>query len=519
MAYKRLPTNPITQNGVLYQSEYDSSNGKTRIIQINAPTGTRPIYQDGAFTAEATRIGLTDTTQRQNIHNSIAAATRTAHNAIGGTAAGHRLPDFAKSANTGNAPGVPAITPASAFRPPDPSSSPGSPGTPGTPGTSGSSSGPAGQFNILDIPGRIAEVAQKIGDPETLRGISVNSNKFGVANENVIFGRSGKAIKYPSDMEISRQDHMTIQQFRYVPPNAESIFSGAAKIWTNGLGRGADRRETALGIVYLPMPNQVVDSNSCAWDESVMNNLAAGAMAAVGSNLGGYAGAAFGGQVLQGTTGVGSPQMMVLIGLLSDLATSGALENNPALQGLARASIQDKILNMAGLAVDPETILARAAGIVPNSNLEFLFKGPTLRKFNNFSWRMTARSLEEAKAIRHLIRFFKQGMAPKKFTGRSGEPSFMLGTPNVFKLEYKTVGNKINQAVNQFKTCALTQFATNYSPDGFWAAYDEGQPLSVSISMAFTELEPIYDTDYQQSSIVSSSRIDLASISDDSVGY
>ena len=510
MAYQVIQTNAVTLNGIVYKSEYDLSNGKTRIIRTNAPTGTRPIYQDGAFTAEADRIGLTNVIQRQNIHDSISTATRSAHNTAGGTANGHVLPSQARSANTGNAPGVPAITPSSAFRPPDPVSS-----------TSASSSSESSgrQFNILDIPGNIAEIAQKVGNPfASLKDISVNSDKFGVANEDFIFGRSGRSIKYPSDMEIGRQDHMTIQQFRYIPPNAESIFSGATNIWTNGLGRGADRRETALGIVYLPMPNQVVDSNSCAWDGSVMNNLAAGAMSNVGENLPAYVGAAFGGKGLQAATGVGSPQTMVLIGLLTNLATSGALENNPNLRGLVGSDIMTKILNMAGQGVDTETIISRAAGIVPNSNLEFLFKGPTLRSFNNFSWRMTARSVEEAKSIRHLIRFFKQGMAPKKFTGRSGEPSYMLGTPNVFKLEYKTVGNKINQAVNQFKTCALTQFATNYTPERYWAAYDEGQPLSVSISMAFTELEPIYDTDYQESNIASG-RIDLSSISNDSVGY
>ena len=514
MAYQVIQTKAVTQNGIVYQSEYDLSNGKTRIIQTNAPTGTQPIYQDGAFTAEANRIGLTDTTQRQNIHNSIAVNTRTAHNTAGGTAKGYTLPEFAKPANTGNAPGVPATTPSSAFTSPDPSTS----------STSSTSSGSSGtQFNITNITGNIAAVKSALGgiNFNTIKDLSVNSANFGVANEDFIFGRSGKSITYPSDMNILRQDHITIQQFRYVPPNAESIFSGATNIWTNGLGRGADRREKALGIVYLPMPNQVVDSNSCAWDGNAMNSLSAGAMAEVGSNLSAYAGAAFGGQTLQSATGVGSPQMMVLIGLLTKLATSGALANNPSLQGLLTTDIQSKILAMAGQGVDPETILARAAGIVPNSNLEFLFKGPALRSFNNFSWRMTARSVEEAKAIRNLIRFFKQGMAPKKFTGRSGEPSYMLGTPNVFKLTYKTVGEPeptINQAVNQFKTCALTQFATNYTPDGFWAAYDKGQPLSVSISMAFTELEPIYDTDYQESN-VASVRTDLSSISNDAVGY
>lgn len=505
MAYQTIQTNAVVLNGVIYESQYDLSNGKTRIIQTNAPIGTKAIYQDGAFTAQSNTIGLTNVTQRQNIHNSISQAVRTAHNSAGGTPKGHVLPSYAASANVGNAPGVPAITPASAF---------------GPGGTLESSSTSGRGFNLENPLEEAKKVFTTLSNPfSTLEGISVNGDKFGVSNEEFIFGRSGRPIKYPTDMQIGRQDHLVIQQFRYKPPNAQSIFSGATNIWTNGLGRGADRTEVALGSVYLPMPNQVVDSNSCAWDGSVMNNLAAGSMSTVGENLPAYAGAAFGGKLLQGTTGIGGPQSAVMIGLLVDLARSGALQNNPSLQALVGSDIVSKILNMAGQGVDVETILARGAGIVPNSNLEFLFRGPTLRLFNNFSWRMTARSVEEAKSIRHLIRFFKQGMAPKKFTSKSGEPSYMLGTPNVFKLEYKTAGNKTNEAVNQFKTCALTQFSTNYTPDSFWAAYDEGQPLSVSISMSFTELEPIYDTDYQKSNNISVNRVDLASIGNDSVGY
>ena len=507
MAYQTIQTNAVTLGGIIYESQYDLSNGNTRIIQTNAPTGTKAIYQNGGFTAEADRIGLTNVTQRQNIHDSISETTRAAHNSAGGTPKGHILPSHARSANRGNAPGVPATTPSSAFGP-------------GGTSASESSSTSGRGFNLPNSLEDAKKVFTAIGDPfKTLEGISVNGDKFGVSNEDFIFGRSGRPIKYPTDMQIGRQDHLVIQQFRYKPPNAESIFSGAKKIWTDGLGRGADRTEVALGSVYLPMPNQVVDSNSCAWDGSVMNNLAAGAMANVGGNLLGYGSAAIGGKLLQGTTGVGSPQSAVMLGLLADLYRSGALQNNSNLQALVGVDMMSKILNMAGQGVDVETILARGAGIVPNSNLEFLFKGPTLRSFNNFSWRMTARSVEEAKSIRHLIRFFKQGMAPKKFTGKSGDPSYMLGTPNVFKLEYKTAGNKTNEAVNQFKTCALTQFNTNYTPDSFWAAYDEGQPLSVSISMSFTELEPIYDTDYQRGNNINGNRIDLASIGNDSVGY
>ena len=48
------------------------------------------------------------------------------------------------------------------------------------------------------------------------------------------------------------------------------------------------------------------------------------------------------------------------------------------------------------------------------------------------------------------------------------------------------------------KTCALTGTSVNYTPEGAWAAYEGGQPVSIMLSMRFQELEPIYDTDYAQ---------------------
>jgi hypothetical protein len=73
--------------------------------------------------------------------------------------------------------------------------------------------------------------------------------------------------------------------------------------------------------------------------------------------------------------------------------------------------------------------------------------------------------------------------------------------------------------VNKFKTCALSAFCCNYTPEGIWAAYEAGQPVSTVFSMSFSELEPIYDTDYQEGNIFSGFENDLSSISNDSVGY
>jgi hypothetical protein len=490
VAYQTLNTPTFTRNGITYISQYDSTNGNVQVIQSNAPTGTKPIYVNGNFTAEAASIGLTDSNERQSIHNDLTASIRGAYTTAGGASKGLVLPVYAQQSNQGNAPGQSSSPPSSV---PDPNNSSG---------------------NLLTA---IVDTAKAIGDPASaIKTIAVNGDKFGVGNESKLF--SGQMI-YPVDMKTETQDHMIIEQVGYFPPNAESLFSGSKKIWTEGLTRGTDvNKEKIIGRVHLPMPNTVQDTNSVGWDADTMNNLSAGAAADVMGNMDKYAAAAgLGGAAGQLVGGNASGGSKLAIQAMMLLALAPSLANNPSLRALVGTDLASMILSMGGKGVDAETILARGGGIVPNNNMEFLFKSPTLRSFNNFSWRMTARSPEEAAVIRRIVRFFKQGMAPKKFTGKSGAPSYMLGTPNVFKLSYHNGKNGLIEGVNLFKTCALTNFSTNYTPDGFWAAYDKGQPLSVSISMAFNELEPIYDTDYQDS--IFDNRSDLTSVTDSMVGY
>ena len=137
--------------------------------------------------------------------------------------------------------------------------------------------------------------------------------------------------------------------------------------------------------------------------------------------------------------------------------------------------------------------------MVPNSNLELLFSGPTLRQFA-FVYKMSPRSREEARTVNQILRFFKQGMAAKKLLSTAGDESgrsYFLGTPNVFRLQYRTTEDEAVKGLNRIKTCALTGTSVNYTPEGAFASYDRGQPVSVLLSLNFQELEPIYDTDYK----------------------
>ena len=162
---------------------------------------------------------------------------------------------------------------------------------------------------------------------------------------------------------------------------------------------------------------------------------------------------------------------------------------------LMKTQLGAAMLGMLGVNVSAESILARGFGVVPNSNMELLFKNVTLRDFQ-FSWRMSPRDEQEALMVKKIIRFFKQGMAAKTQTNQAGERSLYLGTPNVFRLQYRTARGQIIEGVNRIKPCAVVGTAVNYTPDGQWSAYDEGQPVSCTIAIQMKELEPVYASDY-----------------------
>jgi hypothetical protein len=375
--------------------------------------------------------------------------------------------------------------------------------------------------------------------PSTGAGIfNLQQNVSGITTQfGQIQFKKGQTFQYPKDATYSgknAQDHLTISKYSYKAPYGDVIFQKdkTGEILTNGLTRGSALKEF-LGMVIMPMPNSISDSNNVSWADDNMNNLTAAATNKVASDIGGTA--AFGiaggliGLISQLLTGSGSAgggasagvASKIYLQLMKDAVNSG--QNGQTIGGAAGAS---KLLSMAGFSVSPESILARGAGIIPNSNLELLFNSPTLREFT-FQYRMSPRGEDEAKMINNIIRFFKQGMAAKKQEGRSGAASYFLGTPDVFQLSYRTKDDSMIKGVNRIKTCALVGFSMNYTADGTWAAYDDGQPVSVIANMSFKELEPIYDTDYQENifdknrnyDFTKNSTGDLYPISEEDVGY
>ena len=53
------------------------------------------------------------------------------------------------------------------------------------------------------------------------------------------------------------------------------------------------------------------------------------------------------------------------------------------------------------------------------------------------------------------------------------------------------------KTVNQFSPggLALTNINVDYAPSGYWSAYQDSQPVSIKMSLNFTELRPIFQQD------------------------
>ena len=476
----------FTQQGDSYILQYDSSTGEVQIIEEGAPPGTSPIYEDGTWSSGATDIELTSS-QQIIYHEQVKDLVYSAYQTSGGAAKNLILPQFAQPTNN-SGPGQTSSNPTS-----NPSSN-----------AQGSGSG----LNPLSFLGQIFNVGSSVGN------LASNGDKFGVGNEKRLFG--GEPLMYPVDMNIEQQDTLQITAFVYRPSKAGTLFGGkdGAKDILQGGFQQITQKSTKIGMVILPMPKRVTDSNNTGWDIDNMDNITA-AVTANTMTPGGIKGQVLG---ALGGAALGNAQAGLLAANIIGLVGAGGMNENVATA--LGPALAEKILKAGGFGVEAESILARGAGIVPNSNTELLFKGPTLRAFN-FAYRLTPRSEPEARKIRRIIRFFKQLMAAKKQSGKAGQASFFLGTPSIFQLEYRTNSSKSGggqfiEGVNRFKVCALKQFDCDFTPDGFWAAYKEGQPISTTMTMGFAELDPIYDTDYQSDTFGDSG---LEGINDESIGY
>jgi hypothetical protein len=262
------------------------------------------------------------------------------------------------------------------------------------------------------------------------------------------------SFRYPANLAEEYQDIIKFNLVEYIPggiPDASRA--------------GRPPSGKILGTVVLPVPNLISDTNTAEWGADSMNAVQAAAAAAAFAGI---------------TDGFGA-------GMESIGATLKKFGEDSASKPFVAAAF-------AGAAVqgDGAKLFTRASGQIVNPNLELLFNGPQLRPFN-FTFKLAARSEGEGKTILEILRFFKRGMSPIR-----SESNLFLKSPNTFTIEYQHMG-KTNPNIGKIKECALQSVTTSYTPEGQYATFSDGVMVSYSLQLTFSELEPIFTKDYEDS--------------------
>jgi len=310
----------------------------------------------------------------------------------------------------------------------------------------------------------------KADNSETGTPTTVADDTTAIAKGRNTPGTYGNLV-YPLDIKTTAQDVIRFKILKFQPTglNISGALSGGATLGGNR-EKDKDNRDI-LGTIILPIPGNISDTNSCNWGDDKLDAFTAvGANAALTAIQGGIGkGVEILGQAAEGTAGAGNADVKTtLTTKIAELAVGGGVN-----------------------------ILGRTQGAVFNPNLELLFSGPELRSFS-FTFKMSARSKTEADEIVKIIRAFKQSMS-----AQTTESSIFLKAPNTYEIAYlrrqkngKEGTEIVHTRLGKIKECALLSLTTNYAPEGQYAVYNDGTPVSYEIQMQFKELEPIFNNDY-----------------------
>lgn len=275
---------------------------------------------------------------------------------------------------------------------------------------------------------------------------------------------SGTPLVYPTGLSASGQDYIKFDMFRYQPKKFTDVTNS-----TDPFQSFEDRQlKEIMGTVILPIQSQISDNTAIDWTEDdSLNSFKAYLVKTAVSGM-------------KDLTTIGAGVENTILNVTKDKGMSEGIKNAVQLQ------IAQNITGAKGL-------LTRTTGAIVNPNLELIFQGPQLRNFA-FTFLLSPRSADEAKTVKKIIRYFKQGMSVKRSV-----TELFLKAPNIFMIQYihgKT--QKEHRSLNMMKICALKGCSVDYTPNGSYMTYDDEDSTMTSyrLNLTFGEIEPIYDDDY-----------------------
>ena len=254
------------------------------------------------------------------------------------------------------------------------------------------------------------------------------------------------------------QDYMLFEVLKYTPRGLKNSdgSGGPLKSRANKTDKG-ERKPIAR--ISLPIPANIQDTNVVDWQKDDIDEMQ--------KQLASLTSSAIEGNVSEGVQEV-----------KEGVKKEGSLK--AVTEGLKNTITGVKAMQ-------------REKGAVFNENTELLFNGPGMRSFS-FSFRLSPRSADEAKMVRSIIRTFKESMSAKK-----SKQFFFIKAPNTYWISYMSgITKELHPWLNKIKECALTNMTVQYAPDGNYSTFSDGSMTSYMMQLSFKEIEPVFNTDYEE---------------------
>ena len=322
-----------------------------------------------------------------------------------------------------------------------------------------------------------------VGVQQAAEALQPLSSAVQNAAENAGSASSGSSLRYPLDIGATAADHFAVFDFYdYSPPfSSEAVsISGTELTTLKAYNSSAENlKAAAYPQIVLYMPEGVAASYRTNWDGKAFGNVVAAG--------------------LKASSGIMNGDYKTAIDSLKKIATGEMATAASKLSAEVTSAIAKRI---TGDSIDTQTIFSASGGAILNPNVELIFGGHDLRTLQ-LTFKMVPYNKPEAETVDAIVKTFKKVKLPK-FTGNTQMASFWkdegkngngyIGNPNLCKITFFK-GSAKNEAITQFKTCAITDFDVNYTPDGVAAFGPDGYPVATQISLSFMETKLVYAED------------------------
>ena len=138
-----------------------------------------------------------------------------------------------------------------------------------------------------------------------------------------------------------------------------------------------------------------------------------------------------------------------------------------------------EFISFAGIG-DPVKFTLKRFGTAVNPRNEAFYNSPNQRTFS-YTFDFWPRNKDEARAVENIITIFKTNSAPGLTEG-SGQ----FKIPNYFKISYMHKGEQ-NEHLHKIGAAYCTEVDVDYTPDGQFTTFGDGQPVHTKLTVNFIE--------------------------------